>query len=755
MSPEDWNYLKDCLAQMGLAAPEQPPQEDEELHHVLASANGVAEPEAHEWLAGHFHMLPLAALRPTCSSRGEAVFRNLAVAGSAEDEPWLPIGSLGPLLILAHYNPTSGSFWQIPTEFIIPVILTRAAYKVLKHDLDERLSFKALERTNPVVLSSALPRKQGLNAVLEWLLKEYPFSDSSSVEAIREERSRLMASSEGKDEVLWKMSRSLGVALHYLNTGEACFNPEHAPSQNLIPDSLLEKHGVYPLFTGFHVVYLLSENKHNFAFEDEWLSTGHESYEFRSVRAEREAILKVIERERSRKAGASGTAISTEGLVYSDDENIIEIDPQTVARINPSSINTTPEQVIHWVLHRAITGRASDLHVEKFFNLGRFRARIDGELRVIHTCQEEQLPRLIALIKNYSNMGQRRQTAEDGRFSLLLGRKRVDCRVSAIPCRRDLQKLTIRFLDKEGGLRKLSELNLSDWQLGVFKEAMGRDQGLILITGPTGSGKTTTLYALLNSINNESINIHTVEDPIEYEIEGLNQTQTDPINGITFAEGLRRLMRADPDVILIGECRDEETATAAVNAALTGHLVLTTLHANDSLRAVSRLIAMGVPSYLLADSLALSQAQRLVRKLCTYCKRPVALSPDIREIFRANRITIPPDVEFIQGANGCPECGGSGYSGRLALMELCPFDSELADLVSVNAPQAKMREVALRRGFLTLYQQGLLQVLAGNTTMEEISCLSYTALTSEPADDTIVPIGTAVQPRQATATASS
>ena len=156
---------------------------------------------------------------------------------------------------------------------------------------------------------------------------------------------------------------------------------------------------------------------------------------------------------------------------------------------------------------------------------------------------------------------------------------------------------------------------------------MTRDQGLILITGPTGSGKTTTLYALLNSVNSENLNIQTIEDPIEYEVEGLNQTQTDPVHDIDFAQGLRRLMRADPDVILIGECRDEETASAAVNAALTGHLVLTTLHANDCLRAVSRFISMGVPPYLLADSLALTQAQRLVRRLCGQCKRMVPAHP--------------------------------------------------------------------------------------------------------------------------------
>jgi len=396
-------------------------------------------------------------------------------------------------------------------------------------------------------------------------------------------------------------------------------------------------------------------------------------------------------------------------------------------RLNPSSIHATPEQIVHWVLYRAISGRASDLHVEKYFNTARFRARIDGELQVIHSCPEEALPRFISLIKNYSNMGHQRQDAQDARFAMSIGKRRIDCRVSAIPCRRDLQKLTLRFLDKKDGVKRLSELNLTPRQAQIINDTMNRDQGLVLVTGPTGSGKTTSLYAFINSINREGINIHTIEDPIEYEIEGINQTQTDPINGIDFPQGLRRLLRADPDVILIGESRDEETANAAVNAALTGHLVLTTLHANDSLRAVSRLISMGLPPYLLADALALSQAQRLVRRLCTYCKRPLAVTDDIRRVFAKNLVEIPAGVGTIYGKTGCSECGETGYSGRIALMEMCPITPDIADLIGSNAPQSQMREVAFRHGVLSLYQEGLTQVLAGYTSMEEISPLSYTS----------------------------
>jgi type II secretory ATPase GspE/PulE/Tfp pilus assembly ATPase PilB-like protein len=304
----------------------------------------------------------------------------------------------------------------------------------------------------------------------------------------------------------------------------------------------------------------------------------------------------------------------------------------------------------------------------------------------------------------------------------------VDVRVAAVPTRREFQKIIMRFLDKQDGVRRLSDFNLSQRQIDILTRTMGRDQGLCLVTGPTGSGKTTTLYALLNSVNNDDVNIQTIEDPIEYEIEGINQTQTNNSHGLDFANGLRALLRADPDIILIGESRDAETANAAVNAALTGHLVLTTLHANDSLRAVSRLMSMGVEKYLLADSLALSQAQRLVRRLCGYCKRPMPATQEIQDLMARQGVIKEPLQQPIFVKGGCDECHGTGYTGRVALMELCEVTSDLRDLIEEAAPMSAMRAAAFKNGFMSLYQEGLTQVIGGHTTLDEIKCLSYTAL---------------------------
>jgi type II secretory ATPase GspE/PulE/Tfp pilus assembly ATPase PilB-like protein len=547
----------------------------------------------------------------------------------------------------------------------------------------------------------------------------------------REKMKRLLEENEKKPltclDDLKFLPRHYGVAVMRIATGHHAYNPEEAPGQTMFPDSLLDKHCVFPLYCGRQHVYLMSAAQSNYAFEDEWLSGGNDPVKIIPVLADPAAIRAAIARNRSKSARDGGSTTVGE-LTYSDTQHIVEIDPVDIGRVNPANPNNTAEQMVQWAIFRALTMRASDLHIEKFYNTARFRARVDGELVVIHTCSEESLPRYIAMIKNWANLGQERQTCQDGRFAMRIGQRRVDVRVAAIPHRKEFQKIIMRFLDKQDGIRKLSELNLGPRQMSIIKNVMGRDQGLVLVTGPTGSGKTTTLYAFLNSINDDNINIQTIEDPIEYEIEGINQTQTDSFHELTFANGLRALLRADPDVILIGESRDGETASAAINAALTGHLVLTTLHANDSLRAISRLLSMEVEPYLLADALAMSQAQRLVRRLCPYCKHPTPANEEVMEFLFSQGVITEPLRDPIYQKVGCDECNGTGYSGRLALMEIALITGEMSALIASGAPATEMRAIAVKDGYKSLYQEGLVQVIAGHTTFDEINCLSYTAM---------------------------
>ncbi len=720
--------LRTALESRGLTCPPEAGGGSDLFTETIAAANGVPADQALEWLAENFNIVPYDLVRAACSTRAEQVFRKLGRVDDSE-EPWLPFGSVGPVLLCAHFDPTAEDAWGIPDFLYERVLIGRSQYSRLLEDVRERIALVSLQESSPVENLPGPERNSGLRTAARWMLAHYPMTEI--------EAEKLKASEQAFGDIDMRrvgdyklLPRDYGPGMNFMTTGRPIFAPELAPPQETFPDVLLEKHIVYPLYFGKKVTYLLASDRENYGFEDEWYSSGQDHVRFVYALADADAVRETISRSRGR-AVAGGAAVAERDLVYSDDANVVEIDPGEMQRINPANINTTPEQILLWVLYRATSQKASDLHVEKYFNTARLRARIDGELHLIHSCSEDLLPRIISLLKNYSNMGQRRQTAEDGRFSMRIGQRRIDCRVSAIPCSKEFQKITIRFLDKRDGVRELAALNLSQRQSGIIKDTLTRDQGLVLVTGPTGSGKTTSLYAFINSINSESINIHTIEDPIEYEIEGINQTQTDPINGIDFGEGLRRILRADPDVILIGESRDEETASAAVNAALTGHLVLTTLHANDSLRAVSRLISMGVAPYLLADSLALSQAQRLVRRLCPQCKRPAPITDELREHFAHNRVPVAEEQQTFYLPGGCPECSETGYAGRIALMEMCSVGAELADMIARNAPQSEMRRVAELAGVLSLYQEGLIQVIAGQTTMDEIACLSYTASAAE------------------------
>lgn len=683
-----------------------------------------------EGLALQNGLMPVTLLRESCSPEAEKVVRMLGRVPQVAD-PWLPITTLGPLIVMAHYNPRGADLWGVPPGLVLRVLINADQYQKTRKDLVQRLAAQPIAPSNPME-TMQVPRFADLGAdgTFNWLLQNYPYDSNDLMrlrgfyEAAKEKKGTLNLADFNA------VQRHLGVALHYMcSEGRVhCYSAQEAARQSFFPTPLLERHNVFPLYIGKHVVYLLSESADCYGFEDEWLSLGSQPVRIITVMADAGSIRDAIGRSAA-NLDTSGVA-SAENMTASvaNMEGVVEINSDDMAAINPANPNHDPEQLLHWALFTAVRCRASDLHLEKFYNLVRFRARLDGNMKTILTAPEHLINRFVALIKNYAGMGQNRQEAQDGRFAISIGRRRLDVRVAAVPTRREFQKVIMRFLDKQDGVKRLSDFNLAQRQLDLLNKTMTRDQGLILVTGPTGSGKTTTLYALLNSVNDEGVNIQTIEDPIEYEVEGINQTQTNPAHGLDFAHGLRALLRADPDIILIGESRDAETANSAVNAALTGHLVLTTLHANDSLRAISRLLSMGVEKYLLADSLALSQAQRLTRRLCGYCKRPEAASQEIQEMmYRQGVITQPLAGPIFVNA-GCDECHGTGYSGRVALMEILEINSDIRDLVEEAAPMSAMRAAAFKNGFKSLYQEGIFQVIGGHTTLDEIKCLSYTAV---------------------------
>ncbi|MBK8039306.1 MAG: type II/IV secretion system protein [Verrucomicrobiaceae bacterium] len=683
-----------------------------------------------EGLALQYGMMPLTLLRESCSPEAERLVRKLGRVPYVAD-PWLPVSTLGPLLVMAHHNPRAGDLWGVPSFLVIRVLVSQEQYQNTRKDLVSRFGQMPISQSNTMEQLQA-PRfdELALEGSYNWLIENYPYEDSEKVKL-----NGFFEAQKGKVEKLEVshfnvMQRNLGVALQYLVSGgkQLALSAAEAQRQTFFPIPLLERHSVYPLYIGRHVCFMLSDTGDCYKFEDEWLSMGNAAIKIIPVLADLATIRDAINRAGATFDPSAVAAMDGATLTVADDANVVEISPEDMARVNPQNPNHGAEELVQWALFTAIRCRASDLHLEKFYNFTRFRARMDGTMKTIMTAPESQHNRFVALIKNWAGINQSRAECQDGRLALSIGRRRVDVRLAAVPTRREFQKLIMRFLDKQDGVKRLSDFNLAQRSIDILTRTMQRDQGLVLVTGPTGSGKTTTLYALLNSVNDEGVNIQTIEDPIEYEIEGINQTQTNNHRGLDFANGLRALLRADPDIILIGESRDAETAGAAVNASLTGHLVLTTLHANDSLRAVTRLLAMGVEKYLLADSLALSQAQRLSRRLCSYCKTPVGVSQELQEILAKQQVITSPVTTPIFEARGCDECHGTGYAGRVALMELCEMNSELRDLIEEAAPMSAMRAAAFKNGFRSLYQEGLAQVLNGATSLEEIKCLSYTAM---------------------------
>ena len=386
-------------------------------------------------------------------------------------------------------------------------------------------------------------------------------------------------------------------------------------------------------------------------------------------------------------------------------------------------------KVVAIIVKHAVESKASDIHIEPFENNIRVRFRIDGILQSALALPKNLLAAIVTRIKILSEMKiDETRLPQDGRFSTFLGRK-IDFRVSSLPTRNG-EKIVMRILDPLVGNIDLPDLGLAGHSLELVEKSIAKPFGQILVTGPTGSGKSTTLYSLLRRFNNDGINVITLEDPIEYFIDGVNQSQTHEEIGYTFASGLRTILRQDPDVIMVGEIRDRETAGLATNAALTGHIVLASLHTNDAVGVIPRLIDMGVEKYLIAPTLNLAIAQRLLRKLCNSCKvksEPNAgekhiIAEAINNIPEVYKAELPETVDYIYkpSEQGCKECGGKSYRGRIAIFEVLEMTDELEQLVLTDISESKIRAEAKRQNMIIMFQDGIIKVLHGKTSLEEL-----------------------------------
>jgi type IV pilus assembly protein PilB len=381
------------------------------------------------------------------------------------------------------------------------------------------------------------------------------------------------------------------------------------------------------------------------------------------------------------------------------------------------------------ILRYGVEGESSDIHIEPLKEKTRVRYRFLGRLYTSLFLSSKVHPAIVSRIKILSGLRiDETRIPQDGRFSIEFWGRKIDFRVSTFPTATG-EKVAIRILDPKVGLKKFEELGLSGRSFEVLEKAIKKPYGMILVTGPTGSGKTTTLYAILQKLNQEEVNIVTLEDPVEYLIEGINQSQIRPEIGYTFATGLRHVLRQDPDIIMVGEIRDKETAELAIHAALTGHLVLSTLHTNNAIGVIPRLIDLGISPFLIPYSLSVAIAQRLVRRLCEKCKREVSPKEEVKDLILAEIEKLPEEEkkklkiqkEFkIFEPVGCDECHRTGFSGRVGIFEVLEMTRNLEEIILKEPSEAKIFEEAKRQGMLTLRQDGILKVLKGITTIEEV-----------------------------------
>ncbi|PIE71121.1 MAG: type II secretion system protein GspE [Deltaproteobacteria bacterium] len=433
------------------------------------------------------------------------------------------------------------------------------------------------------------------------------------------------------------------------------------------------------------------------------------------VLASRETILSLINALYGRSRDSAAQLV--EDMAENGSRIITEI--EETADLLDDTRDAPIIKLVNHVLSQAIKARASDVHIEPFQDSFKIRYRVDGILYDLLTPPKWIQQSLISRIKVMAKLNiAEKRLPQDGRMEVRIGHQDIDIRVSIVPTTFG-ERVVLRLLNKSTSLLELSQLGMSDEIRSDLERLIRLPNGIILVTGPTGSGKTTTLYAILNHLNSPNVNIITIEDPVEYKIKGIGQIQVNPKIDLTFAKGLRSIVRQDPDVILVGEIRDGETAEIAVQSALTGHLVFSTLHTNDAASAVTRLVDIGVEPFLLTSAVKAVVAQRLVRVLCDKCKE--AYAPDAFSLSRIGIIPAQMKGATLYRAKGCEACINTGYRGRMSIFEVMVMDTGLRNLIQHTSDGNQIKQEAIeKQGMVTLRRDGLAKVLAGTTTIEEV-----------------------------------
>ena len=484
--------------------------------------------------------------------------------------------------------------------------------------------------------------------------------------------------------------------------------PVDAAASSLISDALAKRYSALPIgYEDSKLVVAMSDPANVFALDDIRTITG---LDIKPVVATRSEIQNAISRLHRLDESVSD-------IVGAATDEIEEV--EDLAKTRELVEDAPIVKLVNLLITQAVNERASDIHIEPQERDVRIRYRIDGVLHEVMRSPKSLQSGVISRLKIMSDINiAERRVPQDGRVGLVVGGRAIDLRVATLPTVYG-EKVVIRILDKSSVLMNLQDLGFSDHNFGRYESSYRKPYGMILVTGPTGSGKSTTLYATLNIINTPERNIITVEDPVEYRLPGVNQIQINPRAGLTFASALRSILRSDPDVVLIGEIRDRETAQIAVEAALTGHLVLSTLHTNDAPSAISRLLEMGIEPFLVSSAIDGVLAQRLMRVLCDRCKE---LYAPTEEALAEARIPLNADgtVPKLYRPVGCTNCAKTGYRGRMAAHEVMLKSEEIERMTAEHRSAEEIGKVAREQGMRTLREDGIEKVLAGHTSIEEI-----------------------------------
>ena len=514
------------------------------------------------------------------------------------------------------------------------------------------------------------------------------------------------------------LSNQLGFL--FVDLAKEALNPELSST---IPEPLAKRYQAVPLRQEGKSLTVAMDNPLDFeAIQDISFFSGCAVKPVLAARSViKEALEKIYVKQEIEVAIDRITGDSTEEFSEELLEVLSDSDQPTEAEIQNLEEETRRAPIVrlgNMIMTEAVRARSSDIHIEPTRKDSMVRFRVDGLLREALRLPKRVHSSLISRFKILAKLDiAERRLPQDGAIRLKIEKREIDLRVSSMPTLHG-EKIVFRVTDQSKSLIRLETIGLSQKDYATINSFTQRHKGLILVTGPTGSGKTTTLYALINAIKSSTINLITVEDPVESDIEGINQTQINPDTGLTFASALRAILRQDPDVVLVGEIRDQETAEIAIRAAMTGHLVLSTLHTNDAPSAITRLINIGIPRYLVASLVEGVIAQRLVRTICPHCKEKATPDPATLMTLRITPETLS-NVQFYAG-KGCKECGKTGYLGRIAIMEILDPTARMREMISAEASEQELRLAALSAKMTTLGEDGLNKAKAGITTLEEL-----------------------------------